>query len=317
MLLRFTKMHGLGNDFVVLDAVTQDIRVNSQMAQHLADRHFGIGCDQVLVVEPPSSPELDFNYRIFNADGSEVSQCGNGARCFAKFVRDQQLTSKSQIRVQTASGVLELNIRDQLISVSMGVPSFLSTDIPFLNTDSVAAENQISHLLKVGNTEQRLALVSMGNPHAVLCVDDISQAAVATLGPAIGSHAQFPEGVNVGFMAVRSRREIDLRVYERGAGETLACGSGACAAVVAGKQQDLLDSEVKVNLSGGQLDIVWPGEGHPVIMTGPATSVFNGRLYYDPKKHDPKKHDPKKHTPKKCDPERHSSKKHNSKNART
>ena len=298
MLIRFTKMHGLGNDFVVLDAVTQDIRINSQMAQSLADRHFGIGCDQILIVEPPSSPELDFNYRIFNSDGSEVSQCGNGARCFAKFVRDQQLTSKSKIRVQTASGILELNIEGQLISVSMGVPSFLSTDIPFSNADAREPENQVSHLIKVGNIDQRLALVSMGNPHAVLRVDNIRQAPVATLGPAIGSHIQFPEGINVGFMAIRSRREIDLRVYERGAGETLACGSGACAAVVAGKQQDLLDSEVKVNLSGGQLDIVWTGEGQPVVMTGPATSVFDGRLYYDPKKHDPKKHDPKKNSSK-------------------
>ena len=306
MLLRFTKMHGLGNDFVVLDAVTQDLRVTGDMARHLADRHFGIGCDQVLVVEPPSSPDLDFNYRIFNADGGEVTQCGNGARCFAKFVRDRQLTSKSQLRVQTASGVLELSVDDQLISVAMGVPGLQAKDVPFLpgdNSDENTGGNTsgnskpsdtASYLLDVNGTEQRISVVSMGNPHAVLLVDDLASAPVSTLGPEMGRHPQFPEGVNVGFMAIRSRREIDLRVYERGAGETLACGSGACAAVVAGRQQDLLDSEVRVNLTGGHLNIAWPGENQTVIMTGPASTVFHGRIYYDPKKHDPKKHDPKK-----------------------
>ncbi|MEH6638983.1 MAG: diaminopimelate epimerase [Porticoccaceae bacterium] len=288
MLLRFTKMHGLGNDFVVLDAVTQDLRVTSEMARHLADRHLGIGCDQVLVVEPPGSPDLDFNYRIFNADGGEVAQCGNGARCFAKFVRDRQLTSKSQLRVQTASGVLELNVHDQLISVAMGVPGLQAKDVPFEPGDSKPSD-QDSYLLDVNGTEQRISVVSMGNPHAVLLVDDVASAPVSTLGPEMGRHPQFPEGVNVGFMAIRSRREIDLRVYERGAGETLACGSGACAAVVAGRQQDLLDSEVTVNLTGGQLGISWPGENQTVVMTGPASSVFHGRIYYDQKKHDPKK----------------------------
>ena len=299
MLLRFTKMHGLGNDFVVLDAVTQNLRVTGEMARHLADRHFGIGCDQVLVVEPPSSPELDFNYRIFNADGGEVAQCGNGARCFAKFVHDQQLTSKSHIRVQTASGILELKIHGQWVSVDMGVPKLQAADIPFLpaemaipesispktappGTDNTAATS--AYQLNVDGTDYRISVVSMGNPHAVLLVDDIARAPVTTLGAEIGRHPQFPEGVNVGFMAVRSRQEIDLRVYERGAGETLACGSGACAAVVAGRQQDLLDSEVRVNLSGGQLNISWSGENQPVIMSGPASTVFHGRMYYNPGK---------------------------------
>lgn len=293
MLIRFTKMHGLGNDFVVLDAVTQGLRVTSEMARCLADRHFGVGCDQVLVVEPPSSPELDFNYRIFNADGGEVAQCGNGARCFAKFVRDRQLTSKNRIRVQTASGILELEIRDQLVSVAMGVPKFQPEEIPFIPEGLPplppgSGSTLKSYELDIDGSGYRIALVSMGNPHAVLQVDDPDQAPVLELGRDIGRHSRFPEGVNVGFMAVRSRQEIDLRVYERGAGETLACGSGACAAVVAGRQQDLLDSEVRVNLNGGPLDIQWRGEDHPVIMTGPATTVYHGRLYYEAKSYQAK-----------------------------
>lgn len=295
MQIRFTKMHGLGNDFVVLDAVSQNLRMTEEMARHLADRRFGIGCDQVLVVEPPSSPELDFDYRIFNADGSEVSQCGNGARCFAKFVRDQKLTSKSLIRVKTASGILELTIQGQHISVAMGVPKFQLEDIPFQPGATSSDSSQTTHYgpmqahrLTIEGIVYPTALVSMGNPHAVLLVDDAQQAPVVELGKKIAQLPQFPDGVNVGFMAVRSRREINLRVYERGAGETLACGSGACAAVVAGQLQDLLDSEVTVNLKGGQLTIQWAGDGQPVIMTGPASTVYHGRMYYEVKNHTPK-----------------------------
>ncbi len=277
-------MHGLGNDFVVIDAITQNVRINSALARFLADRHFGVGCDQVLVVEPSDSPELDFKYRIFNADGSEVAQCGNGARCFAKFVRDQQLTNKQLIRVQTASGVLELKVKDQLISVAMGVPRLQPQEVPFVTTGNSQGLDETSHTLNINNIDYSMSVLSMGNPHAVLLVDDIASAAVSTLGPEIGGHAQFPEGVNVGFMAIRSPNEIDLRVYERGVGETLACGSGACAAVVAGQLQDLLESPVKVNLGGGHLTIEWAGHSEPVIMTGPATTVFHGRIRYDVKK---------------------------------
>ena len=284
MLLRFTKMHGLGNDFVVIDAITQNVQINPALARFLADRHFGVGCDQVLVVEPSDSPELDFKYRIFNADGSEVAQCGNGARCFAKFVRDQQLTNKQLIRVQTASGVLELQVKDQLISVAMGVPRLQAEEVPFVATGNSQGLDETSHTLNINNIDYSMSVLSMGNPHAVLLVDDIASAAVNTLGPKIGEHAQFPEGVNVGFMAIRSPSEIDLRVYERGVGETLACGSGACAAVVAGQLQDLLESPVKVNLGGGHLTIEWAGHSEPVIMTGPATTVFHGRVRYDFKK---------------------------------
>tara|TARA_R110000787_G_scaffold75748_3_gene167544 strand:- start:23716 stop:24546 length:831 start_codon:yes stop_codon:yes gene_type:complete len=274
MFIRFTKMHGLGNDFVVIDAVSQQIDMTATLARRLADRHRGIGCDQILLIEPPSSPNVDFQYRIFNADGSEVAQCGNGARCFAKFVWDQKLTGKKHIRVQTSAGILELRFTDsQRISVSMGAPMFEPGDIPF-----TAEKRAQLYPLKIDRDTYMIAALSIGNPHAVLQVNSVATAPVAVLGPKIETHARFPERVNAGFMEITSRQQIKLRVYERGAGETQACGSGACAAVVAGIQQDLLESPVTVNLVGGNLDISWAGEGEPVTMTGSATTVFQGRI---------------------------------------
>lgn len=280
MLLPFTKMHGLGNDFVVIDAVTQEVDVTPEMARHLSDRHFGIGCDQVLVVEPPQQPDVDFHYRIFNADGGEVGQCGNGARCLARFVREQKLSTRARLRVETATGILELTIqRGDLYQVALGVPRFAPAEIPFL-TPARAPR----YALEIDGQNHSFSALSMGNPHAVLEVEAIAHAPVAELGTKIGAHPCFPEGVNVGFMAVRDRHTIDLRVFERGAGETLACGSGACAAAVAGIQRDLLDSPVRVHLPGGTLTIDWAGEGQPVLLTGPAVTVYQGRIRYEPKK---------------------------------
>ncbi|WP_438951248.1 diaminopimelate epimerase [Porticoccus sp.] len=274
MLLRFTKMHGLGNDFVVIDGVSQAVTMTPELARRLGDRHFGIGCDQILIAEPPSHHDTDFRYRIFNQDGNEVEQCGNGARCFAKFVRDRHLTGKKTLQVETGTGIITLRIKaNNLIEVSMGVPILTPADIPFV-ADAMA----INYPLSVNGRELSVSVVSMGNPHAVLTVADVQTAPVETLGPAIESHYRFPQRVNVGFMQILSRQEINLRVYERGVGETLACGTGACAAVVAGHLQELLDSTVTVNLPGGSLQIEWPGEGQPVIMSGPATTVFHGRI---------------------------------------
>ena len=274
MFIRFTKMHGLGNDFVVIDGVSQSIQMTPALARKLADRRFGIGCDQVLLVEPPSTHDVDFQYRIFNADGSEVAQCGNGARCFAKFVRDQKLTGKKNITVQTNAGILELQFENsENITILMGIPKFDPRDIPF-NRDCQAQ----LYPLKIASEIYQLAALSIGNPHAVLQVEDVTCAPVSELGPQIENHDDFPEKVNAGFMEIVSRREIKLRVYERGAGETNACGSGACAAVIAGIQQDLLESSVTVHLSGGQLDISWAGTGQPVTMRGPAETVFHGRI---------------------------------------
>lgn len=274
MLLRFTKMQGLGNDFVVIDAVTQHVMPTAGLVRHLADRRFGIGCDQVLLVEPPTDHDIDFNYRIFNQDGEEVEQCGNGARCFAKFVRDRKLTGKSLIKAGTLAGVIELKIhKDQQVEVSMGIPALEPAQIPF-----IAAGRQVLYPLEVNGKTLEVACVSMGNPHAVLQVPNVAEAPVASLGPLIENHPSFPNRVNAGFMEVLSRDEINLRVFERGAGETLACGTGACAAVVAGRLQDLLDSQVRVNLPGGSLKVDWQGEGQPVIMTGPAATSFQGRI---------------------------------------
>ena len=274
MLLRFTKMHGLGNDFVVIDAVSQSVNMTPALARSLADRHCGIGCDQILLVEPPLVPNVDFRYRIFNADGSEVAQCGNGARCFAKFVRDQKLTGKKAIQVQTNTGILDVQFENpHRISVAMGEPEFKPEQIPFA---APATENL--YPLELGAETYMISALSLGNPHAVLFVADVATAPVAELGPKIESHPRFPERVNVGFAEVLSRKKIKLRVYERGVGETNACGSGACAAVVAGIQQGLLDSPVSVKVAGGRLDISWPGEGQAIIMTGPATTVFHGRI---------------------------------------
>jgi len=274
VLLRFTKMHGLGNDFVVIDAVTQAVTMTEALARKLGDRHFGIGCDQILVVEAPSTPDVDFDYRIFNTDGTEVAQCGNGARCFAKFVRDRRLTGKRAIRVRTAAGVLTLNVvSNSQITVNMGAPLFTPQAIPF-----VAESEQATYHIDVDGDSVEISALSMGNPHAVIVVNDVATAPVATLGAAIECHPRFPERVNVGFMAVKNSRAIDLRVYERGAGETLACGSGACAAVVAGIRLGILANEVEANLAGGKLSISWQGNDSPVMMTGPATTVFQGRI---------------------------------------
>ncbi|UYM18761.1 diaminopimelate epimerase [Endozoicomonas euniceicola] len=273
MLLHFTKMHGLGNDFMVVDMVTQSVRLPPDKIRRLADRRFGVGFDQLLIVEPPTDPDMDFRYRIFNADGSEVEQCGNGARCFAKFVRDKRLIGRDTIQVQTAGGNIELIIHaNGEVSVNMGVPRLQPEDIPFR-----AQEQRATYDLRIDGEEFEISAVSMGNPHAVIQVDDVNRTPVARLGSVMEKHGRFPKRCNVGFMQVLDQAEINLRVFERGVGETLACGTGACAAVVAGRLQGLLGDEVRVNLPGGTLNIHWSGEGHSVIMTGTATRVFEGQ----------------------------------------
>ena len=274
MLMKFTKMHGLGNDFVVIDAVTQNVRVTASMARRLSDRKTGIGCDQVLIVEPPSEPDIDFNYRIFNCDGAEVEQCGNGARCLARFVQDRRLTGKNPIRVKTSNRVIELKMENKTqVAVDMGVPELEPANIPF-----EAADKATLYEIEVDGQTQQIAAVSMGNPHAVLKVDDVASAPVAELGAKLESHPRFPNRVNVGFMQILSRNEIKLRVYERGVGETEACGTGACAAAVAALEQGLVDSPVTMQLTRGNLKIDWQGAGHALIMTGPAATVFHGRI---------------------------------------
>lgn len=270
--LAFTKMHGLGNDFMVLDCTKQPLELDSQQIRQLADRHFGVGFDQLLVVEPSHDLGVDFGYRIFNADGSEVEQCGNGARCFACFVREQGLCAKEVIRVATAAGQIELrHTPDGRVMVNMGLPRFLPADIPFL-----APTPALVYDIEVQDQEVALSVVNMGNPHAVLLVDDVAKAPVAWLGPLLESHPRFPARVNVGFLHILTPDRVKLRVFERGTGETLACGTGACAAVVAGRRLGLLDARVLVELPGGELLIDWPGEGAEVRMEGPATRVFEG-----------------------------------------
>ena len=272
--LRFTKMQGLGNDFVVIDGVRQRVALTPAQVRRLADRRFGVGCDQVLVVEPAPRDDVDFRYRIFNADGGEVEQCGNGARCFVKFVRDQGLTAKREIRVDTAGGDIAPVLRDDgEVSVDMGVPRFAPAQIPFLADDDAVVRR-----LDVNGATVEVTVVSMGNPHAVQVVADVDAAPVTTQGPLIEHHPRFPQRVNAGYMQVRDRANIRLRVWERGAGETLACGTGACAAVVAGVMRGLLDPVVRVETRGGALTIAWPGPGAPVTMTGPATTVFEGDI---------------------------------------
>ena len=274
MRLKFTKMHGLGNDFVVLDATRAPLALDRDQLRFLADRHFGIGCDQILQIEPPRSPDTDFYYRIFNADGGEVEQCGNGARCFVRFVREQGLTDKTEIRVGTQSGVIVPKLEgDGRVTVDMGVPQFEPARIPFL-----AERRALTYQLEVGGAAIEISALSMGNPHAVQLVKDVDAAPVRTQGPAIEAHARFPQRVNAGYIQIIDRGRIKLRVYERGAGETLACGTGACAAVVAGIQRDLLDPRVVVTTRGGDLGISWQGEGKPVLMTGPAVTVFSGEV---------------------------------------
>lgn len=274
MKLQFTKMHGLGNDFVVIDGIRQTVDLSPEQIRFLADRHRGVGCDQLLLVERPRSAQVDFRYRIFNADGQEVYQCGNGARCFARFVRDRGLTEKSHIQVETAVGTMQLGIEaNGEITVEMGIPRLEPAEIPF-----TARERSVLYPINVGGMSLRVAALSMGNPHAVLVVSHVDTAPVEKLGPLLESHGRFPERVNVGFMEVVERNLIRLRVYERGVGETLACGSGACAAVVAGRLQGLLDPTVQVELRGGALLVRWEQEGSPVHMTGSATRVFEGGI---------------------------------------
>jgi diaminopimelate epimerase len=274
--IEFTKMHGLGNDFVVIDAVSQAVHLSREQVKAMADRHFGIGCDQLLLVEKPSDPAADFRYRIFNADGGEVEQCGNGARCFAIFVRDKGLTDKSIIPVETATGLIELKVEKDQVTVNMGIPDFQPESLPF-----VTEETKKTYNLVANGVEYDIGAVSMGNPHAVLIVDDIDSTEVNTIGASIESHKQFPKRVNVGFMEIVNRGEIRLRVYERGVGETMACGTGACAAVAVGRLLDKLDERVTVNLRGGKLLIEWPDDGESLYMSGPATTVFQGKIDFE------------------------------------
>ena len=274
MKLRFTKMHGQGNDFVVIDGVRQAVELAPAQVRAIADRHFGVGCDQLLVVERAESAGNDFRYRIFNADGGEVEQCGNGARCFARFVLEEGLTAEREIRVETASGVIVPRIEDSgRVTVDMGRPRFDPREVPFL-----AAEPRLVYPLVVSGVTVEVSVLSMGNPHAVQVTEDVERAPVATQGPLIENHPAFPQRVNAGYMQLMARDHIRLRVWERGAGETLACGTGACAAVVAGIRRGLLDGEVRVTTRGGDLSIRWPGTNQPVMMTGDAVRVFDGTL---------------------------------------
>ncbi len=274
MKLKFSKMHGLGNDFVVLDGVRQSLALTPDQLRYLGDRHFGVGCDQILLVEESGRPDVDFRYRIFNADGGEVEQCGNGARCFVRFVHDQGLTDKREIRVETMSGVIVPRLEaDGSITVDMGVPVFSPEKIPFSSTS-----DELVQTLQIGDDEAAITALSMGNPHAVQVVPDVDAAPVAAQGPLIEAHPRFPQRVNAGFMQIEGKQAIRLRVYERGAGETLACGTGACAAVVAGIARGLLESPVRVTTRGGELTIAWGGKGTPVLMTGPAVTVFTGEI---------------------------------------
>ena len=267
-------MHGLGNDFVVFNAIDQPLELRAEQIRFIADRRFGIGCDQVLLVEAARNADTDFYYRIFNADGGEVEQCGNGARCFARFVRDQGLSGKDILRVGTAGGVITLyHEADDLVRIDMGAPRFIPSQIPF-----DAPRQALTYPIELDGEAYQIGVVSMGNPHAVMLVDDVERADVERLGPLLESQALFPQRVNAGFMQVLSPSEIALRVYERGAGETYACGTGACAAVVTGIQRGLLDERVNVKVRGGELMVSWRGDDNPVWMTGPAVTVFDGMI---------------------------------------
>jgi len=273
-MLRFTKMHGLGNDFVMIDAVSQAVALTPEQVRRLADRRFGVGCDQVLIVQRPTRAEFDFRYRIFNADGGEVEQCGNGARCFARFVRDRGLTAKNELAVETLAGIIYPKIEpDGTVTVNMGVPRFEPREVPF-----EAGVRQPLYDLDVDGAAVPVTVLSMGNPHAVQVVADVERAPVTSQGPKIEHHPRFPKRVNAGYMQVLDRGHIHVRVWERGAGETLACGTGACAAVAAGRLRGLLDENVEVRVRGGTLHISWRGEGEPVWMTGPAVRVFEGEV---------------------------------------
>ena len=281
MKLKFTKMHGAGNDFIVIDAISQHIDFTPAQWKQIADRRFGVGADQMLVVEKPQSSAMDFRYRIYNADGGEVEQCGNGARAFVKFVTDKGLTSKRAIKVETMAGVIEPTLEaDGRITVDMGAPVLEPERVPF-DANGLQGKpegNDVLWPLEIHGTTQWISVVSMGNPHAVQVVADAASAPVQQDGPAIEHHMRFPRRVNAGFMQIVDRHQINLRVFERGAGETLACGTGACAAVVAGIRRGLLDSPVRVNTRGGELSIAWNGPDASVMLTGPAVNVFEGEI---------------------------------------
>ena len=277
MKLRFAKMQGQGNDFVVLDGVRQALVLGANAVRRLADRHFGVGCDQVLVVEKPESAANDFRYRIYNADGEEVEQCGNGARCFARFVLEEGLTTKREIAVETKAGVIRPKVEDSgLVTVDMGVPRFDPREVPFV----AAQEPALMYEIRVAGLPIQVAVLSMGNPHAVQLVEDVERAPVTTQGPLIERHPAFPNRVNAGYLQPLTRSHVKLRVWERGAGETLACGTGACAAVVTGIRLELLDRDVRVTTRGGDLRICWNGDGSPVMMTGDAVRVFDGEIEF-------------------------------------
>jgi len=280
MQLRFTKMHGLGNDFVVIDLLSQNAQLSADHIRRIADRHLGIGCDQVLLVEPPTTTDTDFHYRIYNCDGTEVEQCGNGARCFGKFVTDKKLTGKRHLKVSTNTGLINIDVVDNnTFRVDMGVPNFDPASLPFIPSTALADDESAStYTIDHTQGSSDISAVSMGNPHAVMVVDNIDTADVAGLGKLLECHSQFPNNVNVGFMQILSRNSIKLRVFERGVGETQACGSGACAAVAAGINNGILDAEVDVELLGGQLNIQWSGGKTALIMTGSATKVFDGKI---------------------------------------
>ncbi len=274
MMVSFAKMHGLGNDFMVVDAISQNIHFTEAQIKKLSNRHTGIGFDQLLMIEAPTQPTVDFHYRIFNANGSEVGQCGNGVRCLARFVRKMGLTWKNKIRVSTNTGLMDLQLmRNGLVSVNMGVPELNPAKIPF-----VTEQQSIDYQVDINQQNINFGAVSMGNPHSVITVEDITVAPVESIGQAFNQHALFPEGVNVGFMQIISDNEVKLRVFERGAGETLACGSGACASMVVGRLQQKLQQKVKVFLPGGHLHIDWLGEGRPLKMIGPAEFVYHGYI---------------------------------------
>lgn len=273
-IVHFSKMHGLGNDFVVIDNITQNVFFSKEKILALADRNFGIGFDQLLLVEPPYDPEQDFHYRIFNADGSEVAQCGNGARCFARFVKNKGLINRNKISVSTKSGRMILYLeKDGNVTVNMGRPNFVPEQIPF-----IANKQENIYIIREADKTFFCGVVSMGNPHCVVQVDDVDNIDINTIGPILGKHERFVEGVNVGFMQIINKNEIKLRVYERGAGETLACGSGACAAVAIGQIQGKLSQDVKVTLLGGELKIKWQGGDSMLKMTGPAQHVYDGQI---------------------------------------
>lgn len=277
MRVSFTKMHGLGNDFVVIDAVSQHVSLRASQIQKLADRHTGVGFDQLLLIEPPSRPDADFDYRIFNSDGGEVEHCGNGARCFAKFVTERKLTSKPVITVNTARGLIELVLTDLgLVRVNMNQPALDPKALPYVAPPEPDALQTIA--LEIPFEQKKFGLISMGNPHAVCIVDSVDSVAVEDIGRAVQILPQFPDSVNVGFVEIVSRTEIRLRVYERGAGETLACGTGACAAMAYVRLLEQLDSQVDVATRGGNLQIEWQGFGYDLFMTGPAESVFEGEF---------------------------------------